>query len=139
VQSVCIADSTSYIVSAEPRTFSCNRSIILTLNVVLDVLRDFGGQEVPGVPLEGDTVGADEELLEVPGYVRPFHRFPDEELWIGHQTLRVIMRGGKFLLEERKQRMLVCSVDLDLVKQVPLELEPISRPHMFQHVEDFLA
>ena len=70
--------------------------------------------DIPGVSLDGGAIWADEELLKVPGDVCPPDRPPDQELRVGHQTLRVIAGGGQRLLQELEDRMLIFAIGLNL-------------------------
>ena len=114
-------------------------ALLHSLQQLLDVLLDVLGREVPRVALDGNTVLADEELLEVPRDVCPLDRLPDQEVRRRHQTFLVVLRSWQSLLQGGEQRVLVLAVDLDLVEHLALELEAVAGPDVLEEVEDLLA
>lgn len=105
---------------------------------LLDVALDAARLELPAVAFEGDPVGPDEELLEVPGHVVPADGTPDDQPWVGYQSARVVPGERQLFPEELEEGVGILPVHIHLFKESKLGLESISRADMFQRQEDFL-
>lgn len=104
------------------------------LYVALDAARE----EPPAVALEGDPVGADEELLKVPGHIVPADRTPDDELGVRQQGGGVIGRERELFPQELEEGVGILPIHIHLLKELKLGLESISRADVFQRQQDFL-
>lgn len=104
------------------------------LYVALDAARE----EPPAVALEGDPVGADEELLKVPGHIIPADWTPDDELGVRQQGSGVIARERELFPQELEEGVGILPVHIHLLKELKLGLESISRADVFQRQPDFL-
>jgi len=108
-------------------------------NIVLDVILNVGGQKVPGVSLEWGTIRTNEELFKVPGNVCSLDRLPNEEVWVGHEALSVIMGGWQLFLQPGKDWVLIVSIHLNLVIKIPLKFKAITRPDMLENIAYLLT
>lgn len=94
---------------------------------------------MPAVAFEGHAVGANEELLEVPGDVVAADRGPDDVLWVGHQRGGVVVREGQRLFQEGEERVRVLPVHLALLKHDEIGLVPVAGTNILQREQDLRA
>jgi len=97
------------------------------------------GQKVSGVSFDRKSPGVDEELLEVPGDVRPRHRPPDDATGIAHQRSRVVAGRGQFVSEPLEDGVGVCAVDENLLHQHRFCFEAVSGSDVTEAGADFLS
>jgi len=105
----------------------------------LDVFLDVLGLEGAGVSLDRAALLVHQELLEVPGDVRPPDRSPDQEAGVGHQAGSVVMGRRQGGLQQAEQGVLAGPVHLDLVEHLAFELEAVAGPDVLEEVGDLLA
>lgn len=105
----------------------------------LYVILDLDCFETPAVAFEGHAVGADEELLEVPGDVIAADGGPDDVLGVGHQRGGVIVREGQRLFQECEEGVLVLPVHLALLEHHEIGLVPVARTNVLEHGKDLLV
>lgn len=94
---------------------------------------------MPAVAFEGYAVGANEELLEVPGDVIAADRGPDDVLRVGHQRRGVVVREGQRLFQEGEQRVRVLPVHLALLEHHEIGLEAAARTNVLEHGKDLFV
>lgn len=105
-----------YQLTTSSETILCQDGLLHVLEELFDVSLDIAGQEAPAVALERFPIGANEELLKVPGDVVPAHGTPDDELGVGHQGRRVVAGEGKLLLEKHEQGVRILAVYVNLLQ-----------------------
>lgn len=102
------------------------------MNVRLDVN---GG--IPfAVSFKGLSLRPDQELLEVPRDVGPVDGAPDEESGVLHEAAGLVVGVGQFVFQIGKDRVRVCSVDVTLLKDGEVGLEPIAWTDVLQGLQD---
>jgi len=106
---------------------------------LIDVTCQMGRLEALGIALERLAVGADEELLEVPGNVGALHRFPDDEFGVSHQTGGVVRWQRKLRLQIVKYLVAAFSIDDNLIKHDSFWYEAVAWSDVFQCVHYFFA
>lgn len=94
---------------------------------------------MPAVAFEGHAVGADEELLEVPGDVVAADGGPDDVLRVGHQRGGVVVREGQRLSQEGEEGVRVLPVHLALLEQEEIGLVPVAGTNVLQREQDLLV
>lgn len=96
------------------------------------------GRELSAVSLEGVPLRGDEELLKVPGDVRPADGTPGQEPGVLHEGVGVVVWIGELVFQVGKDRMRVCSVDVTLLKDGEVGQEAAARTHMLQGIHDLI-
>ena len=104
-----------------------------------NIILDLDGFKMPAVALEGHAVGADEELLEVPGDVVAADRGPDDVLRVGHQRRGVVVREGQRLSQEGEEGVRALPVHLALLEHDEIGLVPLAGTNVLQREQDLLV
>lgn len=104
----------------------------------LDVGLNVGCREGAAVASEGLSLRPNEELLKVPGHIGAAHRAPNDELGIGHERERVIVRVGELVLQVGEDRVLVLPIHLTLLDKGKGGLESTPRADVLETVQDLL-
>lgn len=108
------------------------------LEEALDVRLDVDGREGAAVAAEGLPLRPNKELLKVPGHIGAAHRAPNDELGIGHEGKRVIIRVGELVFQVGEDRMLVLTVHLTLLDKGKGRLESTPGADILETVQDLL-
>lgn len=92
----------------------------------------FNGGELSAVSLKGFPLRPDEELLKVPGDVRPADGTPDQKFGILHEGAGVVMGIGELVFQVGEDGMCVFSVDVALLKDGEVGFEAATWTHMLE-------
>lgn len=102
------------------------------MNVWLDVN---GG--IPfAVSFKGLSLWPDQELLKVPRNVIPVDGTPNEESGVLHEGAGLVVGVGQFVFQIGKDWVRVCSIDITLLKDGEVGLEPIAWTDVLQGLQD---
>lgn len=88
------------------------------------------------VSFKGLSFWPDQELLKVPRDVVPADGTPDEESGVLHEGAGLVVGVGQFVLQIGKDWVRVCSVDVTLLKDGEVGLEPIAWTDVLQGLQD---
>lgn len=92
--------------------------------------------EGAAVAAEGLPFRPNEELLKVPGHIRAAHGAPNDELGIGHEGKRVVIRVGELILQVGEDRMLILTIHITLLDKGEGGLESTPRADILEAVQD---
>lgn len=97
---------------------------------------DVDGTKAAAVPAHGNTVGAHQELLKVPGNVVAAHRRPNDVLGVGHERSGVVTGCWQGIPQEGKERVSLLTIHFALLKQCKIGLEPATRSDVLEGIQN---
>lgn len=94
------------------------------------------GGELFAVSLKGLSLRPDEELLKIPGDVRPADGTPNQKFGILDEGSGVIVGIREFVFQVGKDWVRVGAVDVALLEDGEVGREATTRAHMLQGIQD---